>query len=117
MTWIYEHKGLIFVLIVAIIFVFIAFSYGTYHPSPNSQLIQKMVDDKLKQEKENYDKTIAEKQELINQLDNQLKVSQNSVYKKQTEINKLKKLMSGINPPTTLQETRQRLIQLGYTPR
>lgn len=117
MTWIYNNKGIMFITIVGIIFVFIAFSYGTYHPSPNSELIQKMVDDKLKVEKENYEKTIQEKQELINQLDNQLKISQNNVYKKQNEIKKLKTQIAGINAPKSLEETKQRLTALGYIPR
>ena len=108
---------IIVISIIGIIFIFIAFSYGTYHANPNSEVVQKYVNDKLKEEKEKYDKSISEKTQQINELSEQLQVSQQNVYKKQTEINKLKKEMSSITTPLNLQETKERLKKLGYSPK
>lgn len=109
-----NHKGLVIIIIVGIIFIFIAFTYGTYHANPNSQVVQNYVNEKLKEEKDKYDKSINEKTEQIKLLNDQLQISQANVYKKQTEINKLKKEMNSINAPTNLQETKERLNKLGY---
>ena len=84
-------KAILGILIVSIAVGFLAYSYGTYHPTSNSELVKKMLDDKLQQEKINYDNTIKEKQSQIDQLNIQLQKSQNMVVFKQSEINKLKK--------------------------
>jgi peptidoglycan hydrolase CwlO-like protein len=109
-----EHKGLVILSSIAIIFIFIAFTYGSYHPNTNSQLFQSYIDEKLKEEKDKYDKIINERTEQINLLSEQLQISQQTVYKKQTEINKLKKEIASINAPLNLQETKERLNKLGY---
>ena len=112
-----NHKGLVIIIIVGIIFIFIAFTYGTYHANPNSEVVQNYVNEKIKQEEENYQKNINEKDEQIKLLNDQLQISQANVYKKQTEINKLKKEIASINAPVNLQETKERLNKLGYNPK
>ena len=109
-----EYKTLIIAISIIIIFIFIAFTYGSYHPNTNSQLFQSYIDQKLKEEKDKYDKSINEKTQQINELSQQLQVSQQNVYKKQTEINKLKKEIANISAPLNLQETKERLNKLGY---
>lgn len=110
-----RNKVFIIIGIIVIIFIFVAYSYGKYHP--NSHVVQEYVDRQLAMEKLKFQKEMDEKIIQINQLNDALILSQQNVSKKQTEINKLKKDIANINLPINLQETKERLIKLGYNPR
>ena len=46
------------VIIVCLIFMYISFKYGTYHPDPQSKIVMEMVDKLLAEKQKNYETTI-----------------------------------------------------------
>ncbi len=109
-----KYKWFILAGVILIAFIFIAYTYGSYHPSPNSAVIQEYVKTKLNEEKTKYNELIKKKNEQIIQLNKDLEKSQKVVNQKQTEIRNLKNQMTNIKAPQNLTEIRQRLNALGY---
>jgi len=111
----YKNKILIGVgVFVVIAIVFIGFTYGRYIPDPNSEIIQKLLNDKLSEEKIKYDKIIKDKDEQNKIIQNKLEDSRNINLNYQKEISKLKKQLINIKPPENEKEVRERFKDLGY---
>jgi len=100
-------------IVLAVIAVIAAYSYGRYHPSPDmvNQLTEQIRQETVKQ----YEKRIAD-------LDKQLKASQTAYIESQkrydTIIKKIKELKDGkdnIKPPADSAELTARFNNLGYT--
>ena len=109
-----KYKWFILIGAILIIFIALAYTYGMYHPSPNSAVIQEYVKAKLIEEKTKYNDLIKKKNDQIIQLNKDLEKSQKVVSQKQTEIKNLKNQMTSIKAPQNLIEIRQRLLALGY---
>ena len=100
-------------IVLAVIAVIAAYSYGRYHPSPDmvNQLTEQIRQETVKQ----YEKRIAD-------LDKQLKAIQTAYIESQkrydTIIKKIKELKDGkdnIKPPADSAELTARFNNLGYT--
>jgi phosphomevalonate kinase len=101
-------------IVLAVIAVIAAYSYGRYHPDPDmvNQLTEQIRSEIIKQ----YE-------QRINDLDKQLKISQTAYIESQkrydTIIKKLKEIKDAkndIKPPQTASELNSRFTALGYTP-
>lgn len=101
-------------IVLAVIAVIAAYSYGRYHPDPDmvGRLTEQIRQETVKQ----YEKRIAD-------LDKQLKASQTAYIESQkrydTIIKKIKELKDGkdnIKPPVDSVELNNRFNALGYTP-
>ena len=101
-------------IVLAVIAVIAAYSYGRYHPDPDmvGRLTEQIRQETVKQ----YEKRIAD-------LDKQLKASQTAYIESQkrydTIIKKIKELKDGkdnIKPPVDSAELNNRFNALGYTP-
>jgi cell division protein FtsB len=100
-------------IVLAVIAVIAAYSYGRYHPDPDmvGRLTEQIRQETVKQ----YEKRIAD-------LDKQLKASQTAYIESQkrydTIIKKIKELKDGkdnIKPPADSAELTARFNNLGYT--
>ena len=100
-------------IVLAVIAVIAAYSYGRYHPDPDmvGRLTEQIRQETVKQ----YEKRIAD-------LDKQLKASQTAYIESQkrydTIIKKIKELKDGkdnIKPPADSAELNARFNNLGYT--
>ena len=100
-------------IVLAVIAVIAAYSYGRYHPDPDmvGRLTEQIRQETVKQ----YEKRIAD-------LDKQLKASQTAYIESQkrydTIIKKIKELKDGkdnIKPPVDSVELNNRFNALGYT--
>ena len=100
-------------IVLAVIAVIAAYSYGRYHPDPDmvGRLTEQIRQETVKQ----YEKRIAD-------LDKQLKASQSAYIESQkrydTIIKKIKELKDGkdnIKPPADSAELTARFNNLGYT--
>ncbi len=100
-------------IVLAVIAVIAAYSYGRYHPDPDmvGRLTEQIRQETVKQ----YEKRIAD-------LDKQLKASQTAYIESQkrydTIIKKIKELKDGkdnIKPPVDSAELTARFNNLGYT--
>ena len=100
-------------VMIAVIAVIAAYSYGRYHPDPDmvGRLTEQIRQETVKQ----YEKRIAD-------LDKQLKASQTAYIESQkryeTIIKKIKELKDGkdnIKPPADSAELTARFNNLGYT--
>ena len=100
-------------IVLAVIAVIAAYSYGRYHPDPDmvGRLTEQIRQETVKQ----YEKRIAD-------LDKQLKASQTAYIESQkrydTIIKKIKELKDGkdnIKPPVDSTELTARFNNLGYT--
>jgi len=101
-------------IVLAVIAVIAAYSYGRYHPDPDmvNQLTEQIRSEIIKQ----YE-------QRINDLDKQLKISQTAYIESQkrydniiTKLKEIKNAKNDIKPPQTASELTSRFTALGYTP-
>lgn len=120
---IFLNKFSIGALIAVIIFLFISFKFGTYHPQ--SALVDKLVTERIDIEKEKLKKDLTvlkEKYEadmkLLEQQNEQLNkrlISTNKNYAEaQKEMERLKKVRINYVPPKSIKEAQNRLNKFGY---
>jgi len=102
------------VIVALILFLAIGFTYGKYHPDPNSAVIQTLLNDKLSAEKEKAAKEIKERDNRITIIQNQLTKSYEKNSKYIVEITNLNKQIKGIKPPKDSKEAKAELKGLGY---
>ena len=101
-------------IVLAVIAVIAAYSYGRYHPDPD--VIGRLTDQIRLETIKQYDQRITD-------LNHQLKLSQTAYIESQkqydTIIKKLKEIKDAkndIKPPQTASELNSRFTALGYTP-
>jgi len=101
-------------IVLAVIAVIAAYSYGRYHPDPD--VIGRLTDQIRLETIKQYDQRITD-------LNHQLKLSQTAYIESQkrydTIIKKIKELKDGkdnIKPPVDSTELNNRFNVLGYTP-
>ena len=101
-------------IVIAVIAVIAAYSYGRYHPDPDrvAQLTEQI---RLE--------TVKQYEQRINDLDKQLKISQTAYIESQkrydniiTRLKEIKDAKNDIKPPQTASELNSRFTALGYTP-
>ena len=101
-------------LVFFILFLFVGFKYGSYHPNPNSEVVQTLLQDLLIKEKEYYEQLINEKDQQILVIQDKLNKSELLIENYKQELKKLNNLVINIKPPSSVGEVRERLRRLGY---
>ena len=104
--------GIAVILVIA--FLFTAYTLGTYHPDPNSAVVQSLLNDKLAAEKEKAAKDIKEREDKIKIIQDQLTQSYAKNSKYVLEIDSLNKQIKNIKPPKDSKEVRAELKGMGY---
>lgn len=109
----YKYKVMLGAMAVAcIIFCFIAFTMGKYHPDPS--IVQMQVDQQLSDAKDKYEKDMAAKNKEIANISKLLEDS----YKKNTQhyenIAKIKDKYKKIKPVKTKAEAQKIMKEYGY---
>ena len=101
-------------VMIAVIALIAAYSYGRYHPSPD---MVNQLTEQIRSE------TIKQYEQRINDLDKQLKISQTAYIESQkrydniiTKLKEIKNAKNDIKPPQTASELTSRFTALGYTP-
>ena len=101
-------------VMIVVIALIAAYSYGRYHPSPD---MVGQLTEQIRQE------TIKQYEQRINDLDKQLKISQTAYIESQkrydniiTKLKEIKNAKNDIKPPQTASELTSRFTALGYTP-
>jgi len=101
-------------IVIAVIAVIAAYSYGRYHP--NSDMVAQLTE-QIRLE------TVKQYEQRINDLDKQLKISQTAYIESQkrydniiTRLKEIKDAKNDIKPPQTASELNSRFTALGYTP-
>jgi len=102
------------VIIVCLIFMYISFKYGTYHPDPQSKIVMEMVDKLLAEKQKNYETTINDLDAKLKEVEKKKKESDKTlvVYKKLLEKSEIKE--KNIHPPKTMKEAKKRLKEMKY---
>jgi len=109
------NKTIIGVAIGAIIlFLIIGFTIGKYHPDPNSQAVQDIVNKQLAEDKAAYEQTIKEKNAQLDDLSKQLINSNKIIYIYREQLNNLNVKVANIKPPKTMTEAKTRLRGMKY---
>jgi uncharacterized protein (UPF0335 family) len=102
------------VAVALILFLVIGFTYGKYHPDPNSAIIQTLLNEKLATEKEKAAKDIKERDDKIKIIQDQLTKSYTKNSKYVLEIDSLNKQIKNIKPPKDSKEVKAELKGMGY---
>lgn len=102
------------VIIVCLIFMYISFKYGTYHPDPQSKIVMEMVDKLIAEKQKNYENTIKDLDEQLKEVNKKAKESNKTliIYKKLLEKSDIKE--KNIQPPKTMKEAKKRLKEMKY---
>jgi len=100
--------------IALIAFLIIGFTAGTYHPDPNSKIVQNLINSQIANEKAKYEQTIKDKDTKIKAIQDQLDKSNQTTKGYEIEIAKLKGKVGKVQKPKTDTETRKRLKEMGY---
>lgn len=61
LAFLLKYKWLVGIVVVSLLFIWIAYGYGTYHPNPNSELVRNYVEDQLKKERVEFESQINQK--------------------------------------------------------
>jgi nitrogen fixation protein FixH len=101
-------------IFLIIVFLFVGFTWGKYHPDPNSAVVQTLLNQKLADEKAKAAKDIKERDDKITIIQNQLNQSYTKNSKYVTETTNLNKQIKSIKPPKDSKETKVELKGLGY---
>jgi len=101
-------------VMIAVIALIAAYSYGRYHPSPD---MVNQLTEQIRLE------TVKQYEQRINDLDKQLKISQTAYMESQkrydniiTKLKEIKNAKNDIKPPQNMDELNTRFSNLGYTP-
>ena len=95
-----------------ILFVVLAYFAGTFNPA--SSAVEKLIDERVKEEKAKYERVILERDAWNEQLSTKLVEKEKQYREAQKTIAMLKKEMINVKPPQSIQETIARANALGY---
>ena len=118
-------KPVVLVVATVIIFLFIAFKFGTYNPQ--SEIVTKLVDQQIKVDKEKfasdlaalqkkYNEDIKQKDVIIGKLQEDIQISDTKYQTTKKQIEMLKKEMNNYVLPKNMAEAKNSLRKLGYNP-
>lgn len=101
-------------IVIMLLILFIGFTFGKYHPDPNSELVKELIDQKVKEERTQYEEVLKTKDTQLLDIQSQLNASSalNLSYIK--SINELNSQFKKIQKPKSTNETKKRLKELGY---
>jgi len=94
--------------------LFIGFTFGKYHPDPNSELIKELIDQKVQEERLQYEEVLKTKDTQLLDIQSQLNASSNLNLSYIKSINELNSQFKKIQKPKSTNETKKRLKELGY---
>ncbi len=106
--------SIIVVIVLLCIVLIIGITFGKYHPDPNSELIKDMIEQKVKEERTQYEEVLKIKDSALLDIQSQLNASSNLNLSYIKSINELNSQFKKIQKPKSTNETKKRLKELGY---
>lgn len=99
-------------LVAALIFAFITFTVGRYHP--NSEIVDELVTKQLAVAKEKYETDMKAKDLEIARLAKEKKLSEAKFAEFKKKMQEADQKITDIVPPKTMKEAKERMGRAGY---
>jgi 5-bromo-4-chloroindolyl phosphate hydrolysis protein len=99
-------------LVAALIFAFITFTVGRYHP--NSEIVDELVTKQLAVAKEKYETDMKAKDLEIARLAKEKKLSEAKFAEFKKKLQEADQKITDIVPPKTMKEAKARMGRAGY---